>query len=280
MIKKFVAWVKALFGPAKIEISDVNVDEYIAKQQRRSHDESDVVLKATVKGDTVTYTKPETVNQVRFTKAEERPLDEPLKENEVRVGINIAEKTAKVVTVETRSSVRDKVVDVQVVPSTPESVTEVEEDLKKAGYAVPKSRPTPPKPLDEQLKGVELPTYAQGKKLPPKAKRQYIDQAKRVAPRKMSDNPASYGNSQVNSGIDPVNAAVYGYAAATILSDDTPSSPAPAPVEECRSSSATSTYSSSYSSSDDSYSSSSYSSSSSSYDSSSYDSGSSSSSCD
>lgn len=142
---------------------------------------------------------------------------------------------------------------------------------------VQKSPVTPPKPLNEQLKGVELPSYAKGKTLPPKAKRQYIKQAQSAPARKFSESPASYGSSQVhhNSGIDPVNAAVYGYAAATIL-DDTPAAAAPV-VEECRSSSSSS-YSPSYSSYDDS---SSYSSSSSSsYDSGSYDSGSSYSSCD
>lgn len=38
-----------------------------------------------------------------------------------------------------------------------------------------KATPTPPKSLNEQLKDVELPVYAQGKKLPPKAKRQFIE---------------------------------------------------------------------------------------------------------
>lgn len=98
--------------------------------------------------------------------------------------------------------------------------------------------------------------------------------------RRLDDTPHSTGGHVTSHGIDPVNAALYGYTAATILSDDAPAAQ-PTPVEECRSSAAISTYSSSYSSSDDSYSSSSYgSSSSSSYDSSSYDSGSSSSSCD
>lgn len=50
--------------------------------------------------------------------------------------------------------------------------------------AVQKAPVTPPKPLNEQLKGVELPTYAKGKTLPPKAKRQFIKQAK------MSGSPA------------------------------------------------------------------------------------------
>lgn len=251
MIKKFFAWVKALFAPAKIE--DAKVDEYIAKQSRRTHDESDVVLKATVKGDDVTFTKPQTVNQVRFTKPETRPLDEQLNDNQVVVVADLAEQTKRVVTVENRSTVRD----------------------------VPVEK-TPPKPLNEQLKGVELPAYAKGKTLPPKAKRQFIKQAKvsgsPAQARRLDDTPHSTGGYVTSHGIDPVNAAMYGYAAATILSDDTPS--APAPVEECRSSAATSAYSSSHSSSDDGYSSSSYSSSSSSYDSSSYDSGSSSSSCD
>ncbi|UNA02638.1 hypothetical protein [Enterobacter phage vB_ExiM_F5M1E] len=222
MIKRFVAWVKALFAPAKID--DVKVDEYIAKQSQ----------------------------------------------------------TKRVVTVESRSYERP-VVNVTVEPSTQESVAQVEADLKAAGVKVPVEK-TPPKPLNEQLKGVELPSYAKGKTLPPKAKRQFIKQAKvsgSPAPaRRLDDTPHSTGGHVVSHGIDPVNAALYGYAAGAILSDDTPAAQ-PAPVEECRSSAATSTYSSSYSSSDDSYSSSSYgSSSSSSYDSSSYDSGSSSSSCD
>lgn len=215
MIKKFVAWVKALFAPAKID--DVKVDEYIAKQSQT-----------------------QTVNQVRFSKPETRPLGEQLDDNQV------------VVAVETRSTVRE----------------------------VPVEK-TPPKPLNEQLKGVELPAYAKGKTLPPKAKRQFIKQAKvsGTPARRLDDTPHSTGGHVTSHGIDPVNAALYGYTAATILNDDTPAAQ-PAPVEECRSSAATSTYSSSYSSSDDSYSSSSYGSSSSSYDSSSYDSGSSYSSCD
>lgn len=219
MIKKFVAWVKALFAPAKID--DVKVDEYIAKQSQ----------------------------------------------------------TKRVVTVESRSYERP-VVNVTVEPSTPESVAQVEADLKAAGVKVPVEK-TPPKPLNEQLKGVELPAYAKGKTLPPKAKRQFIKQAKvsGTPARRLDDTPHSTGGHVTSHGIDPVNAALYGYTAATILNDDTPAAQ-PAPVEECRSSAATSTYSSSYSSSDDSYSSSSYGSSSSSYDSSSYDSGSSYSSCD
>lgn len=226
MIKKFVAWVKALFAPAKID--DVKVDEYIAKQSRRTHDESDVVLKATVKGDEVTFTKPQEDDR--------------------------------------------QVVNVTVVPSTPEGVAKIEAQVKALGIKAPA---TPPKPLNEQLKGVELPAYAKGKTLPPKAKREYIKRAGSPAPaRRLDDTPHSTGGHVASHGIDPVNAALYGYAAATILNDDTPASQ-PAPVEECRSSAATSTYSSSYSSYDDS---SSYSSSS--YDSSSYDSGSSYSSCD
>lgn len=228
MIKKFVAWVKALFAPAKID--DVKVDEYIAKQSQ---------------------TQTQTVNQVRFTKPETVHVDEQLNGNQVVVAVDLAEKTKRVLTVESRS------------------------------YERPVEK-TPPKPLNEQLKGVELPAYAKGKTLPPKAKRQFIKQAKMSgspAPaRRLDDTPHSTGGHVASHGIDPVNAALYGYAAATILSDDTPAAQ-PAPVEECRSSAATSTYSSSYSSYDDSSSYSS-SSSSSSYDSSSYDSGSSYSSCD
>ncbi|QPI18092.1 hypothetical protein POP15_044 [Pectobacterium phage POP15] len=225
MIKKFVAWVKALFSPAKID--DVKVDEYIAKQSKGTNWERHVAKET----------------QIRFSKPEDRPAGEPLNEGEVIVGVNSEAETIKVVKIEERK--------------------------------VEKPVPTPPKPLNEQLKGVELPSYAKGKTLPPKAKRQFIKQAKAspTPARRLDDTPHSTGGHVTSHGIDPVNAALYGYAAGAILSDDTPSSPAPAPVEECRSS----TYSSS---SDDSYSSSSYSSSSSSYDSSSYDSGSSYSSCD
>lgn len=205
MIKKFVAWVKALFAPAKID--DVKVDEYIAKQSRRTHDESDVVLKATVKGDEVTFTKPQTVNQVRFTKPETRPLDDQLNDNQVVVAVDLAEQTKRVVTVEARSTVRETPV-----------------------------QKTPPKPLNEQLKGVELPAYAKGKTLPPKAKREYIKRAGSPAPaRRLDDTPHSTGGHVASHGIDPVNAALYGYAAATILNDDTPAAQS-APVEECRTS--------------------------------------------
>lgn len=205
MIKKFVAWVKALFAPAKID--DVKVDEYIAKQSRRTHDESDVVLKATVKGDEVTFTKPQTVNQVRFTKPENRPLDDQLNDNQVVVAVDLAEQTKRVVTVEARSTVRETPV-----------------------------QKTPPKPLNEQLKGVELPAYAKGKTLPPKAKREYIKRAGSPAPaRRLDDTPHSTGGHVASHGIDPVNAALYGYAAATILNDDTPAAQS-APVEECRTS--------------------------------------------
>lgn len=255
MIKKFLAWVKALFAPAKID--DVKVDEYIAKQKADRQPTIDPkTVKVYLDGQEIKGfdDEVETVNRVRFTKAEERPMEQPVGEGEAIVGFDPDKNTIKVVKVETET------------------------------YTRPKAPPTPPKPLDEQLKGVELPTYAKGKTLPPKAKRQFIKQAKTsgspASARRLDDTPHSTGGHVASHGIDPVNAALYGYAAGAILSDDTPSSPAPAPVEECRSSAATSTYSSSYSSSDDSYSSSSYSSSSSSYDSSSYDSGSSSSSCD
>lgn len=195
MIKKFVAWLKALFAPAKIE--DVKVDEYIAKQSQT-----------------------QTVSQVRLAKAETRPLGEPLEKNQVLVSVNVPENTKRVVTVETRQTVRD----------------------------VPVEK-TPPKSLNEQLKGVELPTYAKGKTLPPKAKRQFIKQAKvsGTPARRLDDTQHSTGSHVTSHGIDPVNAALYGYAAATVLSDDTPAAQ-PAPVEECRSSAATSTYSSNYSS--------------------------------
>lgn len=157
MIKKFVAWLKALFAPAKIE--DARVDEYIAKQSQRSTWERHMG-----KTESRTHVEAEVVRKV-------------------------------------------------------------------------KAPPTPPKPLNEQLKGVELPIYAKGKTLPPKAKRQYIKQARSAPARKFSESPTSYGSSQVhhNSGVDPVNAAMYGYSAATILNDDAPAAQ-PAPVEECRTS--------------------------------------------
>lgn len=202
MIKKFVAWVKSLFAPAKIE--DVEVDEYIAKQSQT-----------------------QTVNQVRFSKPETRPLGEKLDDNQVVVAVDPAEQTKRMITVETRRTVRE----------------------------VPVEK-TPPKPLNEQLKGVELPAYAKGKTLPPKAKRQFIKQAKvsgSPAPaRRLDDTPHSTGGHVTSHGIDPVNAALYGYTAATILNDDTPAAQ-PAPVEECRSSTAPSTFSSSYGSSSSSY---------------------------
>lgn len=177
MFKKFVAFLKGLFTP--VEIEDTKVDEYISKQSQQG-----------------------TVNQVRFSKVVDRPLEQPLKKDEVLVGVNLDEKTAKVVSIESRT--------------------------------VEKAQVTPPKPLNEQLKGVELPSYAKGKTLPPKAKRQFIAQAKRPTPvRRLDDTASSTGGQVTSQGIDPVNAAIYGYAAAAILNDDTP-----APViEECRSSS-------------------------------------------
>jgi len=142
---------------------------------------------------------------------------------------------------------------------------------------VAKAPATPPKSLNEQLKDVELPVYARGKKLPPKAKRQFIERKNAIVQsypargqslRRTEDNSSS-------SPVDPMSAALL---TAVVVSNDTPTR-----VEECRSSSSSSHdtdySSSSHSSSHDSYSSSS--SSHSSYDSSSYDSGSSSySSCD
>ncbi|UZZ64221.1 hypothetical protein A54_257 [Septuagintavirus sv54] len=166
MIKKFVAWVKSLFIP--LEVETAAIDKYIAKQAEQ---------------------RQETAS-VKFSPVETRSLEEPLKENEVLVGLNIKDKTMKVVDISVER---------------------------------PKSQATPPKPLDEQLKGVELPSYAQGKKLPPKAKRQYIDQARRAAPRKMSDSPNGYGTSQV----DPQVAALGGvatYAAVMSSSEDRTSS--------------------------------------------------------
>ena len=175
MIKKFVAWVKALFAPAKIE--DAKVDEYIAKQSQNP--------------------------------SWERHIE--------------------------KSPAAEKVINVTVVPSTPERVAQVEADLKAAGVKVPVEK-TPPKPLNEQLKGVELPAYAKGKTLPPKAKREYIKRAGSPAPaRRLDDTPHSTGGHVASHGIDPVNSALYGYAAATILNDDTPAAQ-PAPVEECRTS--------------------------------------------
>lgn len=164
-----------------------------------------------------------------------------------------------------RNIEKPKVVNVQVVPTTQEAIESLQQEVDRA--LASRAPATPPKPLNEQLKGVELPVYAQGKKLPPKAKRQFIEQAKSrsLAPtsRLLDDTPQ---NPVVTHGADPATAAMYGYAAATLLADTPTSIPA---VEECRSEAAVSSYSSSYESS-----------SSSSYDSGSYDSGSSSASCD
>lgn len=246
MIKKFVAWVKSLFVP--VTIKETNVDEYIAAQQRRTYVEpDDVVLSVTVKGDQETARATETLSTVRFVQAEERGIDEPVKENEVITGVDIANGTVNVTTVEIKP--------------------------------IDRNPATPPKRLNEQLKEVELPSYAQGKKLPPKAKRKYIAEAKR---------PVSRDLRSQDTPLDPSSAMFYGVGAAAILSsDDSRSSvPAEAPVrvEECSPapshtpSHSDSTPSHHSSSSSDSYSSSS----SSSYDSgSSYsDSSSSSSSCD
>lgn len=96
---------------------------------------------------------------------------------------------------------------------------------------------TPPKSLNQQLKGVELPSYAKGKTLPPKAKRQYIKQARASSAPKMSGSPPSFGyNSQANhtAGIDPMNAAIGGYMAATIMQQDVPEVTGKIGVEECR----------------------------------------------
>lgn len=245
MIKKFFAWVKALFVP--VQIKETNVDEYIAAQQRRTHVEpDDVVLAVTVKGDQETARATETLSTVRFVSAEQRPIDEPVKENEVVTGVDIANGTVNVTTVEIKP--------------------------------VDRNPATPPKRLNDQLREVELPAYAQGKKLPPKAKRKFIAESKRPVSRhsdlQTRDAP----------GMDP--GILYGVGAAALLSSDDSRSSAPAEapvrVEECAPApSYTPSYSdspSSHHSSHDSYSSSS----SSSYDSgSSYsDSGSSSSSCD
>lgn len=195
MFKKFAAWVKALFAPAKIE--DFKVDEYIAHQTRQG----------TRAGDS------------------RREIEEPV---------------------------------------------------------VEKAPATPPKTLNQQLKGVELPSYAKGKTLPPKAKRQYIKQAKASSAPKMGGSPTRFSHdNQVNqnTGIDPMNAALGGYVAATLMQQDGPEVSGKIGVQECRSPGegytgvpdhsspvATSSYESSSTSS--------------SYDPGSYDSGSSYSSCD
>lgn len=115
----------------------------------------------------------------------------------------------------------------------------------------------PRKTLDEQLKEVELPAYAKGKVLPPKAKKQYIARAKSpVTSRSNLDNSSS------SVTASPVNDPTGMFAAGVIMGSSASSS------------------SSSYGSCSSYDSSSSHSSSSSSYDSGSYDSGSSSSSCD
>lgn len=150
---------------------------------------------------------------VRFTKPKIQKFETDLEENEVVVGVNIDKKTVKVSKLE-------------------------------------KVPPKKAKPLDEKLKEVDLPVYAQGKKLPPKAKRKFIKEA--------HNSTSRSGTTQVNSNNDvPLTAGVLGgigtYAA--VMASDEPS-------RSCSSSSSSSSYESS----------------SSSYDSSSYDSGSSSSS--
>ena len=65
MIKKFVAWVKSLFIP--LEVETAAIDKYIAKQAEQ---------------------RQETAS-VKFGPVETRGLEEPLKENEVLVGVNI-----------------------------------------------------------------------------------------------------------------------------------------------------------------------------------------------
>lgn len=147
--------------------------------------------------------------------------------------------------------------DKETVTTPASAVPVVPEKVAAKGSAV-----TPPKSLDERLKGVELPAYARGKKLPPKAKRQFIERNNAIVqgyPARVQSLRRTEDNSS-SSPVDPMSAALL---TAVVLSDDTPTR-----VEECRSSS---------SSHDTGYSSSSHSS----YDSSSYDSGSSSySSCD
>lgn len=120
MIRKVVAWVRALFAPAKIE--DVKVDEYIATQKLRAAGESGI-------GQWSRHMEKAKVEEVVTPK---------------------------------------------------------------------KAEPTPPKPLNEQMKGVELPSYAKGRTLPPKAKRNFIKQAKSEQGRKCSTDPAGYGMSQIN----------------------------------------------------------------------------------
>lgn len=234
MIKKFVAWVKSLFVP--VTIKETNVDEYIAAQQRRTYVEpDDVVLTVTVKGDQETARATETLSTVRLVEAAERGIDEPVKENEVITGVDIANGTVNVATVEIKP--------------------------------VDRNPATPPKRLNEQLKEVELPSYAQGKKLPPKAKRKYIAEAKR---------PVSRDLRSQDTTLDPGSAMLYGAGAAAILSSDDSRSSAPAEapvrVEEC---SPAPSYTPSYSDSTPSHHSSSSSDSYSSSSSSSYDSGSS-----
>lgn len=116
MIRKAVAWIKALFAPAKIE--DVKVDEYIATQKLRTAGES--------------------------------------------------------------------------------GIGQWSRHVEKAAVTPSKAEPTPPKSLNEQMKGVELPSYAKGRTLPPKAKRNFIKQAKSGQGRKCSTDPAGYGMSQIN----------------------------------------------------------------------------------
>lgn len=158
MFKKFVAWVKALFAPAKI--SDAKVDEYIARQSRKI----------------------------------------------VKSSVETADKSVKVGT-------------------------------------SPPRRGTPPKRLDDKLKDVELPVYARGKELPPKAKRQFIEQAKR---RPASNSSSTLKTSSVVQSDTP-SAALYGYG---VLASEAARQDSDPVVSSCRSSSHSGSSSYDYGSSD------------------------------
>lgn len=157
-----------------------------------------------------------TIN-VKVTKPYDRPANAPLQEDEALVAV--IGNTAKVVRLESE---------------------------------IVKEKPVQ-KSLDEKLKEVELPKYAQGRTLPPAAKRKFIKQGRPIT---SGSSYKSSGTSGLTSryGDSDIAVPVAAMAATAVMIDDTPS----------RSIAACSSYSSSYGSD-----------SSSSYDSSSYDSGSS-----
>lgn len=75
---------------------------------------------------------------------------------------------------------------------------------QKVEYVV--KLPEPKKTLDEKISKIELPSYARGRKLPPKAKRQFVDEAKR-----------RNNNKQPSEGFPVDNAVVQGAVAAAMF---------------------------------------------------------------